>query len=135
MGSNTSQGAKFDPSTVDLDCPECGAKLILKPSRYGPFWGCERWRETRCNGSVGAHPDGRPLGTPVTQDVKLLRIELHNLFDQLWQGQKMRRWDAYNWLVQKMKMTRGEAHIGLFGREECLRASELVRARLEKMKV
>ncbi len=33
-----------------LSCPECGAPMTLRQSRYGPFWGCTRYPE--CKGTL-----------------------------------------------------------------------------------
>ncbi len=33
-----------------ISCPECGAPMVLRQSRYGPFWGCSRYPE--CKGTL-----------------------------------------------------------------------------------
>ena len=121
-------GSDFDPSTVSMNCPECGGRLVLRPSQYGPFWGCENWGTTGCKGSVSAHADGRPMGTPVTAEVKKLRRQTHELFDQLWQGPKpfMTRDRAYQWMQQVMGLSAEEAHMGQFGADECRKLLAIV---------
>lgn len=130
-------GSDFDPDSVSLTCPECGGRLRLKPSRYGPFWGCENWAQTGCKGSVSAHKaDGRPMGTPVPVRVKGVRHQAHLLFDQLWQGPQplMSRDAAYRWLAETMGMTAEQAHIGEFGEEECLRLIEAAGPLLQRLR-
>jgi len=54
-----------EPTNIaQLTCPDCGASLRLQLSRYGRFYGCETWRQTRCRGAVSAHDDGTPYGPP-----------------------------------------------------------------------
>lgn len=100
-----------------VKCGDCQAPMVLRDSKFGKFWGCTRFPE--CRGTHGAHPDGRPLGTPASKAVKLLRIEAHDLFDLSWKSGRMSRNKAYKWLRKAMGMTEAEAHIGLFGEAEC----------------
>src|SRR3990167_394098 len=62
-----------------LACPECGSPMRLRRSRFGLFYGCPRY--PACQGTHGAHPDGRPLGTPANADVKRLRSRAHELLE------------------------------------------------------
>ena len=133
-------GSDFDPSTVELMCPEpgCGGRLMLKPSKYGPFWGCERWSTTGCNGSVSAHKaDGRPMGTPVTADVKKVRRAAHEAFDKMWNSpdSPTTRDKAYQWLQRAMGMTPEQAHIGQFGIPECEKLLSLVGPAIQQMRM
>ena len=116
------------PKVPSLPCPEpgCGGMLRLRESRYGPFYGCTNY--PRCKGSHGAHPDGKPLGVPVSFEVKQARIEAHAAFDQLWKGPqaKMRRRQAYAWMRRTLGLGNDEAHIGRFGVEECRKLVLLV---------
>lgn len=111
----------------DLVCPECGARLVLKPSRFRPFYGCETWARTNCRGSVGAHPDGAPMGTPADLATKAARSDAHLAFDPLWQSGLMTRKDAYRWLQQVLGLTDAEAHIGHFDIATCRRLIGAVR--------
>lgn len=56
---------KVPAARVDLVCPECGALMRLRKSRFGLFYGCTRY--PYCKASHGAHPDGAPLGVPVNK--------------------------------------------------------------------
>lgn len=120
------EGASYQEH--DLDCPEpgCGSKLRLRPSRFGLFYGCERF--PACRSTHGAHPNGKPLGVPATAEVKKARIAAHDAFDRLWKGGGMKRKAAYRWLTQAMGRER-QVHIGEMGIEDCRRVVELVRQR------
>jgi ssDNA-binding Zn-finger/Zn-ribbon topoisomerase 1 len=102
-----------------LVCPECGAPMRFKPSRYGPFYGCSRYSETGCRGTHGAHPNGAPLGTPATRAVKDARIRAHAAFDRLWANGRMPRKRAYAWLAEQLGLSRDAAHIGQFDEAQC----------------
>lgn len=127
-----------------LPCPDCTGRLLLQDTRFGLAYLCENW--PACKGSHGAHPDGRPMGTPASKDTKLARIRAHAAFDAIWQRpwehvadyasadenarryiEKAARNRAYAWLRDRMGMTRDECHIGLFGIEQCERVVELCR--------
>lgn len=43
------------------------------------FWQCPV-----CKGYVGTHPDGKPLGSIVSKEIKKLRIKIHRYLDELW---------------------------------------------------
>lgn len=102
-----------------LDCPECGAPMKLRSSRYGLFYGCTKY--PACNGTHGAHPNGAPLGTPADAETKAARIRAHAVFDALWKGPKasLTRCGAYLELQSKMGLRSDEAHIGKFTKEQC----------------
>ncbi len=102
-----------------VNCPECGARMALKESKHGYFYGCSKWFETKCSGSHGAHPNGKPLGIPANKATKLKRIITHGFFDKLWVGQPITRDQAYRWLQKEMRMTEQECHIGRFNMDEC----------------
>ena len=103
----------------DLTCPECGAPLWLKPSRFGLFYGCSTWKDTQCPGGHGAHKDGTPLGIPANKETKDARKAAHHVFDHLWKTGMMSRTSAYLWMQGAMGMSAKEAHIGRFTRDQC----------------
>lgn len=112
------------PTNVDdtLRC-YCGSLMIYRANgKYGPFYSCRRWPE--CDGAIGTHPDGRPLGTVVDQDTRRARVTAHDLFDRLWQNapakrrkRKRSRW--YKVLREHLGMTREQCHIANFDRAQC----------------
>lgn len=117
-----------NPDQPSLECPECGARMTLRNSRFGLFYGCESY--PRCRSTHGAHPDGRPLGKPATEAVRQARMAAHAAFDRLWQGGGMRRGQAYRWLTRAMGRTR-QVHIGEMDATECAAVVRLVTAQLD----
>jgi len=117
-----------DPAAaIVVKCGECGSTMALKESRYGKFWGCTRYPV--CKGTHGAHPDGRPLGTPANKETKEARIKAHAAFDTLWKSGEMIRTAAYQWMCKAMELSKDEAHIGKFSKEQCVRLCALIAAR------
>jgi ssDNA-binding Zn-finger/Zn-ribbon topoisomerase 1 len=104
-------------------CPECGAEMVLRGSRFGLFYGCERYPD--CKAAHGAHANGKPLGVPANEETKKARIAAHNAFDQLWKSGKMKRKDAYKWLSKALEMKIEKCHIGAFDAETCERVIKL----------
>ena len=112
-------------------CPECGAEMVLRQtlkfshSDGSPrkFYGCSRWPD--CKATHGAHPDGRPLGTPADSATKEARILAHEAFDPVWKKPAsgllagMTREEAYEWLSIEMGIPFGDCHIGMFTKEQC----------------
>lgn len=103
----------------DLKCGECGSLMVLRKSKkYGSlFYGCSRFPD--CKGCHGAHPDGRPLGTPANRKTSEARIRAHDVFDRIWKQRRMTRPQAYAWMRQAMGLSEAEAHIGHFTFEQC----------------
>lgn len=109
----------------------CGSLTEYKDSRdyyhgksYGMRYICIRWPE--CRGSVGAHPDGKPLGTVPDDETKRLRGICHGLIDPLWQNAGLigkekhhKRNSVYKWMCNLMELSRDEAHIGMFDASQC----------------
>lgn len=119
-----------------LVCPECGALMTLrrtlkyrwKSGEGRLFYGCSAW--PKCNGTHGAHPDGRPLGVPATGETKAARHALHEQFDALLIEKGWNKKQGYNWLGQKLGMKDGaeikaKCHIAMFDVETCERARQM----------
>lgn len=104
--------------------------MVLRQSKYGLFYGCVEF--PNCKAAHGAHPDGKPLGTPADQATKKARIRAHDSFDQLWKDKHMTRGEAYVWMQEAMDMTEDEAHIGKFTSDQCDELEVLVDAYLEE---
>lgn len=118
----------------------CGSPAHLKPNSvlyngksYGkvPFaYICDRF--PTCRGSVGVHPNGKPLGTIPDAQTKVMRQKLHAIVDPLWQNnpyQKRRkaRGRVYGYLKHLLNKSADECHIGNFDAETCLRLMALIR--------
>ncbi len=122
-------GLGFPGEVFNLVCPECGATMKLRNSKFGLFYGCERY--PACDSKHGAYNDGRPKGTPGNKETRKARIYAHRIFDRLWKtapGEKARmtRSQAYSWMRKTMKLGEDEAHIGKFSIEQCQKLVALV---------
>lgn len=104
--------------------------MVLADLQGKPVYRCVRHRTIGCQGCHGAHPDGRPMGTPAHWTVRVVRRKAHAAFDLLWRGSgaRMTRGAAYRWLQGAMKMTEIQAHISRFDAAQCERVLVLVRA-------
>lgn len=91
--------------------------MVLRPSRFGQFWGCENFPE--CRATHGAHPDGRPLGHPADRETKQFRIQAHEIFDRWWHSRNMKRSEAYRAMQRLMDLSPDQAHIAMFDKEQC----------------
>jgi ssDNA-binding Zn-finger/Zn-ribbon topoisomerase 1 len=126
-GSGDGGGVAAAVDRLAPACAICDAPMRLRESRAYPlpngqprlFWGCSRY--PRCRGTHGAHPDGRPLGTPADEETKCARRAAHAALDQLWQHGPFTRRGAYAVVQRLMGMTKDQAHIGKFDRETCER--------------
>jgi hypothetical protein len=101
-------------------------RLTYRDGRPRKFYGCPNW--PACTGTHGAHPDGKPLGTPADDVTKAARIRAHEVFDRLWKGDAaaMSRADAYRLLARLMG--RDEVHFGAFAAAECEEAIRVLAA-------
>lgn len=95
----------------------------------GKAYICDRFPE--CRGSVGVHPNGKPLGIIPDQETKGLRRQLHATVDHLWQNRpyqqrKKARGKVYGWLRRITGMSAEECHIGNFDAETCRWVLQLV---------
>ncbi len=119
-------------SKIDVTCPDCGGRMVLRNSKFGPFYGCENY--PKCKATHGAHPDGRPLGIPANKETKQWRMKAHDVFDKLWKGRNasMTRKQAYKWFQENMGLTAGEAHIGKFNIKQCQALIALISKELAK---
>lgn len=105
-------------------CACCGALMALEQTqrfRYPDgrarwFWRCET---AACDGIHGAHPDGRPLGTPADNETRAARIEAHDALSDLMAVCGLGKDEAYLWMQSAMKMTARAAHIGRMDLAQC----------------
>lgn len=111
-----------------LSCAECGAEMRLGKDRFGVrYLPAQPCGMERCAGTLGAHPDGSPLGYPADRATKRARIEAHDAFDRIWVHGIMSRGEAYAWMKRELGLGRGEAHIAKLDREQCLEVVRRIR--------
>ena len=115
---------EFPGERRDLPCGECGSLMNLRKSRHGPFYGCSRW--PACEGTHGAHPDGKPKGIPANKKTRQARIRAHRVFDEIWKKGLKKRHQAYAWMREAMEMSHSQAHIANFSEEQCDQLIQLV---------
>lgn len=106
---------------ADIRCGECGELMVLRNSRFGKFYGCSAY--PKCKGTHGAHPDGKPLGTPANAATKQARMKAHAAFDRLWKGGGRTRGQAYGWLKAQASIP---DHISEMDAKQCAVLIELV---------
>ena len=111
--------------TIDLHprrCNICGGEVIFTSNAkiYGREYGSGKcYLCTRCGAYVGTH-EPRPteaLGILADEKMRALKMEAHDLFDQLWLNKKDRRsarQQAYAWLADQMGISREMCHFGYF---------------------
>lgn len=121
---------KLNPEIVI--CPICHkyTKFVNGSVVYGPrrkdlakkwFYVC-----FDCDTRVGCHPDtARPLGTPAGRKLRELRSKVHSVFDKIWKQRCMRRSEAYQWLMIKLRIDVDQCHIGKFDENLCIQAIQV----------
>jgi hypothetical protein len=105
----------------------------------GKCWMCSRFPD--CDGYVGTHPDGQPLGFLVDKETRRWRLQVHAQIDPLWQdpevwinrpqlsknkAKRTARTQVYGWLRHLMKMSPYDCHVGMFTTEQCIEALEQI---------
>lgn len=77
-------------------------KYTYKNGNGRPFYGCSRYPD--CTGTHGAHPDGRPMGTPADATTKAERVRIHKLCEKIWgdweTATTKEKQDMYTWLKE-----------------------------------
>lgn len=92
-------------------------KYTYPSGKARKYWQCSRW--PKCGGLLPSHPSGQPYGIQADDETKQARILAHIEFDKLWKTGKMTRTEAYIKLSKIMNMTRKQAHISRFTKEQC----------------
>jgi hypothetical protein len=105
-------------------------KLPLLRSKQ--FWHC-----APCKAWVGCKPGTQqPIGTLANRELRVWRLNAHNLFDPLWsrpltrhpdtQGRgQFTRTAAYEWLREVMGLSEEECHIEMMNVEQCKKVVKL----------
>ncbi|AMR06488.1 zinc-finger-containing protein [Bacillus thuringiensis] len=113
------------------NCHNCGSEKVKKESNsiiYGREYGngkCYYCHD--CKANVGTHSNGNPLGTLATKDVQILRKACHEIFDKLWRHERVAsRGRLYTCLAERLRISSNECHFGMFQRERCLQALEII---------
>lgn len=118
--------------TYKVACPACKKPMKIKGTdkykngRPNMFWTCLVW--PICETTLPANPDGSPRYEPVSEELKGLRHQCHEIFDTWWRDGAMSRSEAYYQLKKLLKISAIEAHFGAFDKARCERFLEIVNA-------
>lgn len=86
-----------------------------------------------CDARVGCHPGTTdPLGIPANAELRVLRGQLHEIFDPFWKRGTATRSAEYLWLRNKLGITKRQSHIAKFDLEMCAKALEFCKQRSEE---
>ena len=109
-----------------LRCFECARPMQLKTApNLGTFYGCTGYPD--CRVTHGAHPDGRPMGTPADKATRAARSAAHAVFDPIWRScmseypepgkcssrrlESIARRRVYGYLAHRMQIDSDACHI------------------------
>jgi len=101
---------------IDVECPECGARMRFRQSEHGSFYGCSRYPE--CSGKLRAHSSGRLVGDAIDQEIAAARKFLTKILGELWERKAMKKMEAYAWLAKAMGLPK--ATISQFDLDQCI---------------
>jgi len=115
-------------------CPDCGKRLLLtKFGDKGCGYACEDRNRTGCRGNAGCHPNGKPLGKPIDQEGRHLRVILHSLIDPYWlntRAQVPKRNAIYEFFRKKMKLS--VFHVSILTKDQLKWAIKIAQTDLRK---
>jgi len=111
---------------VRMTCPYCGKTMqlrsgdvVYKDNQYNRkvyvcagYPACDTYVRTQ-DGTIN------PMGTPANKELRRLRYEAHQVFDQMWQEMRMGKEGAYRWLAGVTGIPEEAAHIGNFREQMC----------------
>lgn len=99
----------------------CGKEALHHPDTsviyggrvYGNkgVWYCPDYNNG-CDGWVGTHPNGEPLGRLKNKASRELAKQCHALFDSMWRSKNQRN-KMYQWLAKEMGLTADECHFAV----------------------
>lgn len=110
----------------ELRCSYCGSPAVLRPAseiyhdsnRKGYVYACSHYPV--CDAYVSVFPGSKiPMGTLADGALRKKRILAHRAFDQLWKSGIFSRDQAYQWIADRLGLTRKQAHIALFSDYLC----------------
>lgn len=85
-------------------CPNCGA-----------YTGChKKGARTKYKGKTIVSDGTIPLGIPANAGLRKLRMQAHDLFDPVWRGGAISRWEAYSKMAAHLGIPIDDCHISHF---------------------
>lgn len=127
--------------STGMRCPYCGSTVILRSADgiyrnnkdHTMLYVCSKYPV--CDAYVRTHPGTSiPVGTLANRDLRALRKEAHQYFDQLYLSGLMSKQDAYLWLAELLQAPLSQAHIGYLGEYYCRQVIEASKALLDQQK-
>jgi len=122
---------KKNGSNRPTRCPYCGAPVryrsadgIYQDNPNGVMlYVCERY--PKCDAYVRTHAGTKvPVGNMADGELRALRKEVHDAFNQLYLSKMMSRDDAYRWLSDMLQASQSQAHIGNLTEYYCRKVIE-----------
>jgi predicted RNA-binding Zn-ribbon protein involved in translation (DUF1610 family) len=129
-----------DERRPEVKCPDCGAEMILRetkkfiyPNSKKPrkFYGCSRYPE--CKATHGAHPDGKPLGTPGDSETKLHRRQVHIKMDEILSLTGWSKGEYYSWVAERLGWPEPSVHAGGMNIDQCKAVVAVISEEIERM--
>lgn len=113
---------------VNIHCPYCGSKALLRPSSvvYGdaalhprnPMYVCARY--PACNAYVAAHRKTRlPMGTLADSELRHRRLEAHHAITSLQKEWGISKQQIYSLLRAELKLPGELTHIAMCSEYRC----------------
>ena len=125
------QGFYALPGMKSRCCPYCGSPIVLRNAdgiykykgQETMLYVCSKYPE--CDAYVRVYPGTKiPMGSLANKELRLLRIEAHRYFDQLFINGIMSKNEAYEWLAWLLQSPLSQAHIGYLGEYYCRQVIE-----------
>lgn len=118
---------KVDFYPTPTVCADCGSDIEYVSSSYvygkdyGMIYICKL-----CDSFVGVHKGTEiPLGPLANKEQRMLRSQVHELFDKKWSKRiKNSRNKAYEWLAKMLEMKK--VHIAWLTKDELIKAKEIL---------
>lgn len=89
-----------------IKCADCSVRMRLQ-GRARLKYVCPK-----CNASLIAGQNGKPMGVPVTKETRQWRRRAHTVFDQLWRSGVVTRSSAQRWLAKQLGIPTNRCHFG-----------------------
>ncbi|MFV0519668.1 MAG: zinc-finger-containing protein [Lachnospirales bacterium] len=118
---------KKQTEKLKITCPYCGKEAILQNKSYvhgknsiggGKLYVCYGY--PACDSYVTAHSStNEPQGTLANRELRLKRIETHEIFNKIVYKNIMTKKESYMWLGCRLQLNSREAHIAMLTYDQC----------------
>lgn len=96
-GKDESQ-IKIGQKQEELRCPICGSDMVPREGKYGPFYGCSKYGETKCSGIVPMkkQPQGKTYSKTAAVIIDYIDKNGHSRLSDIKKELKIRRSITYS---------------------------------------